>query len=181
VIQHSRFGIRKRTPRFTCVGISAFRQSPLPNPQSRLSSGFTLLEVLAAIALLAFAFAIGLRAMSGALGNSAHGEAMTQAALEAQSLLDMQGLTTPLRTGVQQGRFDDGVSWQLRTSIYKPPSQNSNAAAAFSSPQPLAGNDQQPGNGINLFRLDLDARYAGTRTLHFSTLKAQLAQTASSP
>ncbi|MGH8212338.1 MAG: prepilin-type N-terminal cleavage/methylation domain-containing protein, partial [Rhodanobacteraceae bacterium] len=67
-------------------------------------TGFTLLEVLAAIALLAFAFAIGLRAMSGALGNSTRGEAMTQTALEVQSLLDMQGLTDPLRAGVQQGR-----------------------------------------------------------------------------
>ena len=53
-------------------------------------TGFTLLEVLAAIALLGFAFAIGLRAMSGSLGNSTRGEAMTQTALEAQSLLDMQ-------------------------------------------------------------------------------------------
>ncbi len=142
-------------------------------------TGFTLLEVLAAIALLAFAFAIGLRAMSGALGNSARGEAMTQAALESQSLLDMQGLSVPLRAGEQQGRFPDGASWRLQTSVYRPPA-NSNAAATFSTPESLADDDDagglNRGSGIDLFRLDLDVRYAGTRTLHFSTLKAQLAQ-----
>src|SRR5579885_2494235 len=153
--------------------------SRFPIPDSPLPRGFTLLEVLAAIALLAFAFAIGLRAMSGSLGNSARGESMTQATLEAQSLLDMQGLTVPLRSGVQQGRFPDGAAWQLQTSLYRPPAQNPNPAAAFSAPQPLtAEDDGGPGGGIDLFRLDLDVHYAGTRTLHFSTLKAQLAQAA---
>ncbi|HJU09149.1 MAG TPA: prepilin-type N-terminal cleavage/methylation domain-containing protein [Rhodanobacteraceae bacterium] len=150
---------------------------PISHPRF---SGFTLLEVLAAIALLAFAFAIGLRAMSGALGNSTRGEAMTQAALEAQSLLDMQGLSVPLRAGEQQGRFADGASWRLQTSVYRPPVQNANPAAAFSTPEPLSDDDDADGmnrgGGIDLFRLDLDVRYAGTRTLHFSTLKAQLAQ-----
>lgn len=137
--------------------------------------GFTLLEVLAAIALLALAFAIGLRAMSAALGNSARGEATTQAVLQAQSLLDMQGLEEPLRAGVQQGRFRDGSQWRLQTRVYKPPVQNVNSVAAFSTPQPPGGNIAM-GNGVDLFRLDLDVRYVGTRTLHFSTLKAQLAQ-----
>lgn len=127
--------------------------------------GFTLLEVLAAIALLAFAFAIGLRAMSGALNNSVHGEALTAATLEAQSLLDQQGLVVPLRAGVQQGNFPDGASWQLRTSKFTPPANG----FAVSPAQPLAG------NGIDLFRMDLDVRYGGNRTLHFATLRAQQA------
>ena len=138
-----------------------------------------MLEVLAAIALLALAFAIGLRAMSAALGNGARGEATTQAVLQAQSLLDMQGLEEPLRTGVEQGRFSDGSLWRLQTSVYKPPVQNVNPAAAFFAPQPL-GATIAMGNGVDLFRLDLDVRYAGTRKLHFSTLKAQLAQAVAS-
>src|SRR5690242_15680824 len=154
----------------------------VPSPEPRvlaLQKGFTLLEVLAAIALLAFAFAIGLRAMSGALGNSARGEAMTQTTLEAQSLLDMQGLTDPLRAGVQQGRFDDGASWRLQTSVYRPPASSSNPSAAFSTPESPSDDEfggLNRGGVIDLFRLDLDVRYAGNRSLHFSTLKAQLAQ-----
>lgn len=131
--------------------------------------GFTLLEVLAAIALLAFAFAIGLRAMSGALNNSVHGEALTAATLEAQSLLDQQGLVVPLRAGVQQGNFPDGASWQLRTSKFTPPAPPPANGFAASPAQPLAG------NGIDLFRMDLDVRYGGNRTLHFATLRAQQA------
>ncbi|HJU26670.1 MAG TPA: prepilin-type N-terminal cleavage/methylation domain-containing protein, partial [Rhodanobacteraceae bacterium] len=154
----------------------------VPSPESRVPAsqkGFTLLEVLAAIALLAFAFAIGLRAMSGALGNGARGEAMTQAALEAQSLLDMQGLDTALSPGVQQGRFPDGANWSLRTSVYRPPVESANPASAFSTPQSVSGEEDSAnprGSGIDLFRLELDVRYAGSHTLHLSTLKAQLAQ-----
>ncbi|HXS73058.1 MAG TPA: prepilin-type N-terminal cleavage/methylation domain-containing protein [Rhodanobacteraceae bacterium] len=131
--------------------------------------GFTLLEVLAAIALLAFAFAIGLRAMSGAIGNSTRGEAMTTAALEAQSLLDEQGLVLPLQSGLQQGSFADGAHWQLRTSKFTPSAPPPAAGFAPSPTQPV-------GNGIALFRLDLDVRYGGARTLHFATLRAQTAQ-----
>lgn len=133
------------------------------------SKGFTLLEVLAAIALLAFAFAIGLRAMSGALGNSMRGGALTTATLEAQSLLDEQGLVLPLRNGVQQGRFADGATWQLRTSKFTPPAPPPANGFATSPAQPIAS------SGIDLFRMDLDVRYGGGRTLHFSTLRAQQA------
>lgn len=138
------------------------------------SSGFTLLEVLAAIALLAFAFAIGLRAMSGALHNTSRGAAMTAATLEAQSLLDMQGLTAPLRASVQQGRFADGAAWRLRVSAYQPP--------ATPHPQTDATAPVQIGNnGIDLFRIDLDVNYDKTRVLHFATLRAQQAQQAQQP
>jgi general secretion pathway protein I len=131
--------------------------------------GFTLLEVLAAIALLAFAFAIGLRAMSGALNNSMRGEAITAVTLEAQSLLDEQGLVLPLSNGVQQGRFADGATWQLRTTKYTPPAPPPANGFATSPTQPV-GN-----NGVDLFRMDLDVHYGGGRTLHFSTLRAQQA------
>lgn len=131
--------------------------------------GFTLLEVLAAIALLAFAFAIGLRAMSGALNNSMRGEAITTATLEAQSLLDQQGLVLPLSNGVQDGRFADGATWQLRTTKFRPPAPPPASGFANSPAQPLGS------SGIDLFRMDLAVRYGGGRTLHFSTLRAQQA------
>lgn len=139
--------------------------SRVPAPQS----GFTLLEVLAAIALLAFAFAIGLRAMSGALKNSMRGEAITATTLEAQSLLDEQGLVLPLGPGMQRGRFADGATWRLHTTRYTPPTPPAANGFATSPARPLGG------NGIDLFRLDLDVRYGGGRTLHFSTLRAQQA------
>ncbi|MEO6968817.1 MAG: prepilin-type N-terminal cleavage/methylation domain-containing protein [Rhodanobacteraceae bacterium] len=140
------------------------------------ASGFTLLEVLAAIALLAFAFAIGLRAMSGALGNAARGAALTTAALQAQSLLDAQGLTAPLRAGVQRGRFAGGATWQLRSSLYKPPLPPHAPGFAASPLQSLGG-------GIDLYRLDLDVHYGGSgaREVRLSTLRVQLVQDARQP
>lgn len=150
-------------------GIRRKSSSLLPAPCSLHANGFTLLEVLAAIALLAFAFAIGLRAMSAALNNSMRGEAITAATLEAQSLIDQQGLVLPLGAGMQQGRFADGATWTLHTSKYAPPAPPAANGFATSPAQPLGG------NGIDLFRLDLDVRYGGGRTLHFSTLRAQQA------
>ncbi|MEO7149507.1 MAG: prepilin-type N-terminal cleavage/methylation domain-containing protein [Rhodanobacteraceae bacterium] len=140
------------------------------------ASGFTLLEVLAAIALLAFAFAIGLRAMSGALSNATRGAALTTAVLQAQSLLDAQGLTAPLRAGLRHGSFVDGATWQLRASVYTPPS--SPPAAGFAAPPA-----QSFGGGIDLYRLDLDVHYGGSgaRALRFSTMRAQLMQGARQP
>ena len=151
------------------AGIRMKNSSVPPAPCSLPSKGFTLLEVLAAIALLAFAFAIGLRAMSGALHNTARGTAITAATLEAQSLLDAQGLATPLRNGVQQGSFADGSAWRLQTRAFVPPVPRGDAGAGQAA--------QAPNGGIALFRLDLDVRYDATRTLHFSTLRAQTAQT----
>lgn len=147
-----------------------FGRSPVPSPWSQ--KGFTLLEVLAAIALLAFAFAIGLRVMSGALGNAARGVALTTATLEAQSLLDAQGLTAPLRAGVQRGSFSDGAIWQLQVSAYTPSAPPTPAVGLAVSPA------QPVGSGIALFRLDLGVHYGGggARTLRFSTLRAQIAQ-----
>ena len=58
--------------------------------------GFTLIEVLAAIALLAIAFAVGLGALGKSAQNAAQAAALDTAVERAQSLLAGQGLAAPL-------------------------------------------------------------------------------------
>lgn len=135
----------------------------------RDARGFTLLEVLAALALLAIGFAIGLSALGRAMGNTSRAAALTAATLDAQTLLDGAGLLTPLREGVERGRFDDGMQWELRVRKYLP--QQPPAANTFGAPQPVV-----PASGIDLFQLDLDVHYGAGRVLHLATLRAQAAQ-----
>ena len=87
----------------------------------------------------------------------------------------MQGLEAPLRAGVQQGRFARWFAVAPADPRVQAAGAERESAAAFSTPQPPGGNIAMR-QRLDLFRLDLDVRYAGTRTLHFSTLKAQLAQ-----
>ena len=68
-------------------------------------SGFTLLEMLAALMLLV---AFGQSARS--LSQVNHSDRLTHAAL---SVLD-QETTGPLASGVHQGSLEEGIHWQLR-------------------------------------------------------------------
>lgn len=137
-------------------------------------SGFTLIEVLAAIALLAIAFAIGLGALGKSAHNAAHGAALNAAVEHAQSLLAGHGLEAPLEDETLSGRFDDGMRWTLKVrGLPKPPP---------SSPGVQGGVALQQGNvlvaqasGIDLYQLDVTVEYGAGRTLRLSTQRAQAA------
>ena len=78
------------------------------------SRGFTLIEVLAAIALLAIAFAIGLGALGKSAQNAARAVALDAAVEHAQSLFAEQGMVAPLKDESTEGTFDDGMRWTLK-------------------------------------------------------------------
>ncbi|WP_439864733.1 prepilin-type N-terminal cleavage/methylation domain-containing protein [Pseudomonas antarctica] len=112
-------------------------------------SGFTLLEMLAALMLMAMCSTV----LLVAFGQSArsllqvnHSDRLTHAAL---SVMDQEG-TGPLANEVRQGNLD-GIRWQL--NIAQQPTRMG-----------------QP----RLFRLDLNVS-EGPRQAHFSTLKLRAA------
>lgn len=143
-------------------------------PRSRICRGFTLIEVLAAIALLAIAFAVGLGALGKSAHNAAHGAALNTAVEHAQSLLAEQGLEAPLKDETLSGTFDDGMAWTLKVrglpKLSPPPSGVQGGAVL------------QPGDmlmaqaaGIDLYQLDVAVHYGAGRTLRLSTQRAQAA------
>ena len=105
--------------------------------------GFTLLEMLAAIVLLA----IGSSVLLGAFGQSArslrHVEQSDRAAVAARSVLDSVD-TGALAAGTEQGTWDD-LTWTLNVTL------------------------EQEG-ALNLYRLDLTLT-EGARQSHYSTLR----------
>ncbi|WP_199098544.1 prepilin-type N-terminal cleavage/methylation domain-containing protein [Dyella sp. ASV21] len=118
--------------------------------------GFSLLEVIAAMLLLAIAFAALMKVAGGSIALTRNADDHSQAALWARSMLDTVDLTAPLRPGTTEGRFDQHYRWRLVVSPWSAPGASANAS-------------------IRMFKLDLDVIWGPRlreRSAHFSTLRA---------
>ena len=135
--------------------------------------GFTLIEVLAAIALLAIAFAIGLGALGKSAQNAAHAAALDAAVEHAQSLFAEQGLIGPLKNESTEGTFGDGIRWTLKVHALPRPSQGTGAAAV--TLQQGGGAMMAQAANIELYQLDATVQYGAGRVLRLSTQRAQAA------
>lgn len=76
-------------------------------------SGFTLLEVLVAFAVLAVALGIAFEVFSTGLRGSRVAQSYTTATLVAESLLDGVGIDTELSEGETGGVFANGYRWRV--------------------------------------------------------------------
>ncbi len=84
-----------------------------PGFAARHAGGFTLIEVMAAFAVFALLFGVILQVLSTSMSNTRRAGDFTQAALWAQSRLDVAGLEQMLEPGRTSGRFDDRYSWTM--------------------------------------------------------------------
>jgi len=126
--------------------------------------GFTLLEVIAAVLLLAITFASLMRVAGSSLALTARSAERSEASMWARSLLDSAFVLEPIRVGRSSGRFDERYRWQLDVRPFQPP-----ATAQASGPQPRA-----PASPLRLYRLDLDVIWKSAGhdyTARFSTLR----------
>ncbi len=122
--------------------------------------GFSLLEVIAAIAVLAIAFAALMQVAGSSLSLTARANERTQAALRARTLLDGAFVMEPIREGGSDGRFDDTYRWTMNVSHYQPPDERPASDGASA--------------GSPIYRLDLDVIWGGDgaeRHARFSTLR----------
>jgi general secretion pathway protein I len=127
--------------------------------------GFSLLEVIAAVLLLAITFASLMRVAGSSLNLTARSAERSTAALWARSLLDSAFVLEPIRTGRSSGRFDQRYSWQLDVQPFQP----APVGAAPAGPQP-----QAPASPLRLYRLDLDVLWKSAGhdyRARFSTLR----------
>ena len=122
------------------IGPTAFQSRPRAR---RTQSGYTLIEVIVAFALLALALTLLLGTLSGAARQVGWAGDAGRAALHAQSLLDQQGIGEPIQPGERTGEFDDGrYRWTLGVTPWTDP------ALPPAGPQPVARHNR-------LYRLHL--------------------------
>jgi general secretion pathway protein I len=81
-------------------------------------SGFTLLEAIIALAILALSLSGIFQMMSISIGRTAQSEAVTQARVLAQSLLARVGHEIPAKAGEQTGDDGHGMRWRLLQKPY---------------------------------------------------------------
>jgi general secretion pathway protein I len=130
-----------------------------PRPRQR---GFSLLEVIAAIAVLAIAFAALMQVAGSSLGLTARANERTQAALRARTLLDGAFVMEPVREGASEGRFDDTYRWRMNVSRYQPPGDAPDTDGLADA------------GTTGMYRLDLDVIWGqggDERHARFSTLR----------
>jgi len=127
--------------------------------------GFSLLEVIAATLLLAIAFSALLKVAGGSIALTRNADDHSQAALWARSLLDTVDITSPLRAGASEGRFDDHYRWRLVVTPWTAP--RAQVSAQMATPELAA-------NPMRMVKLDLDVYWGARsreRSAHFSTLR----------
>ncbi len=93
----------------------------IPTPIQSIA-GFTLLEVLVALSVLAIGAAMTLSAISGALGNIRKVQLRTRTIQHAESVMELSLLDDAIRQPTaKRGDFEDGTRWSLEVSAVDTP------------------------------------------------------------
>jgi general secretion pathway protein I len=82
----------------------------------RHSAGFTLIEIVVALAILALSAAVMLNQISNGIAQASRADGISEAGMLAQSLLARVGTELPLRQGEFTGQFASRYRWELRVT-----------------------------------------------------------------
>lgn len=118
--------------------------------------GFSLLEVISAILLLAVAFAALLQVAGASMHLADRSGQISKADMWAQAKLDALGVTERVAVGESDGDFGKDYRWHLRI-------------------RPWQDDNPPQGSPLTLYRVDLDVRWGSSRrpqVLHYTTLRA---------
>lgn len=124
--------------------------------------GFSLIEMVAAFVVFALGFGVLMGILTASIRNTRLAADYTQAALWAQTRLDVVGIGEKLEPGRKSGRFDDAFRWELEISKYEPP-------------DPTTAANVESFQGIDMFRVDLEVLWGerrNPRSAHFVTLRS---------
>ncbi len=118
------------------------------------NSGFTLIEVLIAFAILALVLGVVFRTLSTGLSHERTAGLVTARVLEARSILDRLGADVAPEEGTIEGRLATGEPWTLTVSLLDP-----------------AAGDESQGVALNAYLAELSVDGDDGRMLRLQTLK----------
>jgi general secretion pathway protein I len=81
-------------------------------------AGFTLVEVIVALAMLSLGLSVLLGLISSSLRQSANAERTAEAGSLAQSLMAEVGTDLPIKSDERDGQFPNGYRWHLKIQPY---------------------------------------------------------------
>lgn len=104
------------------------RYQPLPPQRPRVlrnlmdgtagEAGFTLVEVIVALAILSAGLGLLLGLISNSLRQTASAERMAEASSLAQFLMEEVGTVLPIRPEARDGQYPNGYRWHLKVQPY---------------------------------------------------------------
>ena len=118
------------------------------------NSGFTLIEVLIAFAILAMVLGVVFRTLSTGLSHERTAGLVTARVLEARSILERLGADIPLEEGTIEGQLATGDRWTLTVSLLEP-----------------AESDEIEAGPLNAYLAELSIHGQDGRMLRLQTLK----------
>jgi general secretion pathway protein I len=99
-------------------GIFRLKRLLVTHRSSQRDGGFTLVEVILAIAILALSAGVIFPVMSDSIRNTHRADALADASTLAQSLLAKVGNEIPLQEGELRGQTGKGLQWRLQMLRY---------------------------------------------------------------
>jgi general secretion pathway protein I len=82
------------------------------------AAGFTIVEVLAALAILSLSLTLLFSTMSEGFHRQQRARAMTEASLLAQSVLARLGTEQPVKPGLTNGDLPNGYRWEVQIAPF---------------------------------------------------------------
>jgi general secretion pathway protein I len=124
-------------------------------------AGFTLLEIIVALAIVTLSFSALLSVISRGVGQTTQAETLATAGSLAQSLLAQLGTEVPIQPGQSGGELAGGFHWRLRVEPLGDATQpqNSSVGAYRVSADVFWGEGVQA-RSVNLTTLRLGPRQA---------------------
>jgi len=121
------------------LGFGLWTSATIRNPQSAIRNfgtpnGFTLLEVMVALAILAIGIASVLELFGGGLRLTTKASRRTQAVVYAQNVMDRFLAQSTLEDGADGGQFPGGFSWNVQVYEIHPDDESSRLQPNRQSP-----------------------------------------------